>query len=415
MVNGDEFRRLVLSALDAHIVAAGGPVVASLSSSDEENAINALAGAAKRLRDSPSLLSGDPEGVFTFEDPILAVAALWHRRSEEVQNLVVSAGSPGEDLQSGVRLSWMLTGIHAFLSRGDHAKVELGGRTPRAPVNFKGEGLHIAVTGDAGYKGLAQDNVVRLILDRHSKAPFDFVIHLGDVYFAGGIEEMTKNFLSPFSKIRNAGTIVYSLIGNHDLYYGGEGYLFALNILGQPGRYFLIENAHWRIACLDTALGAERILANDAKLDEQQLEWFDALLRSSDPRPLLLMSHHYILSGWEPAAASLVDQLGTQVKDKVFAWYWGHEHSAALYGKESFGFYGACIGNGSFLAKWSRPNPKLPSPEWYPTGQCTCFGPAKKNFWQHGYIELELSQNSLIETVWLEDGSSHGRTLAKNL
>src|SRR5260370_22692920 len=309
MLTSDVFQQVVLATRDAKVVAAGGVSPPPLSASDEECAIAALTDAARRLKEDPSLLSGDPDGDFTFEDPILAIAAFWCRSSEEVHQLVVAAGSAGEELQSGVRLSWMLTGVHAFLSRGDHAKVELGGRTPSAPIKVKEEQLHIAVVGDAGYKGLAQDKVLRLILDRHNEVPFHFVIHLGDVYFAGGIKEMTVNFLNPFSKVRNAAATLYTLLGTHDLYYGGEGYLFALNILAHPRRYFLIETPHWRIACLDTSLGAERILGNDAKLDENQLNWLDGILRSRDARPLILMSHHYLVSGCEQPAATLLNQL----------------------------------------------------------------------------------------------------------
>jgi hypothetical protein len=302
MLTGQEFAKTIFESLDARIAQAGGSQPGpELSAADVDKATLALRDAAQRLKDNPSLLSGDPDGVFTFEDPVLAVAALWSRQADELYNsLVVSAGSEGDDLKSGLRWSWMLTGVHAFLSRGDHNKVILGGRVPIAPLETKKENLRVAVVGDAGYKGVAQDTVISLLLARHAANPFDFVIHLGDVYFSGGVEEMTRNFLNPFSRINSAGARLFTLLGNHDLYYGGEGYLFALNLLAQPGRYFLLTNPHWRIACLDTSLGAAKILGNDAKLDEGQLRWFEALLQADDPRKLILMSHHFLLRLGKP-------------------------------------------------------------------------------------------------------------------
>jgi Calcineurin-like phosphoesterase len=415
MLNSDQFQRIVRSALEPPTIEAGDslshPRSSALDLSDQERAIIALRDAAQRLKNDPTLLSGDPKGVFTYEDPILAAAAYWARNSEELyERMVTTAGSsPGANLKE-LRWEWILTGIHAFLSRGDHAKVLLGGRTPAGPIQISEDKIRIAVVGDAGYRGAAQDKVLRLILRRHSKARFDFVIHLGDVYFAGSNDEMTRNFLDPFSKLRNAGIKVHTLVGNHDLYYGGESFLFAINILGQPGRYFLIENPHWRIACLDTSLGAERILGNDAQLDEGQLNWLEGLLNKEDSKRLVLMSHHFIISGWEKPASSLDNQLKDRVREKIFAWYWGHEHRCSLYDRDPHGFYGACVGNGSFLSKWSPPSAS-PTPDWYAKGRCTCFKSQKKNFWPHGFVELELTKDKVLETVWLENNEKYVRQL----
>jgi hypothetical protein len=412
LLTSTDFERVLEEAADARFASAGSSMGSGLDTADEQRAIEEIQKAYSRLSANPSLRSGDPDGVFTYEDPILAVAAYWSRLSEQASDLMAPAGSPpGADLKAGVRWQWIVTGVHAYLSRGEHTRVVLGGRTPAAPVTVDQESLRIAVVGDAGYAGLAQDNVIRLILDRHSQAAFDFVIHLGDVYFAGGIEEMTRNFLNPFSKIRNAGPRVFTLVGNHDLYYGGEAFLFALNILNQPGRYFVVESPQWRIACLDTSLGAERILGNDARLDEGQLDWLDSLLRRNDGKRLILMSHHFIVSGWEKPASSLSEQITARVKGKVFSWYWGHEHCAALYAKGEQGFHGACIGNGSFLEKWRPPNVSYTQPQWYPNGRCTCDKESKAHFWQHGFLELQISRQDVTETVWLEDGSHFARPL----
>lgn len=77
-----------------------------------------------------------------------------------------------------------------------------------------------------------------MILERHRDDPFEFAIHLGDVYFAGDVNEMALNFLNPFSKLTRSGMRLFTLVGNHDLYYGGTSFIFAMNMLEQPGIFF---------------------------------------------------------------------------------------------------------------------------------------------------------------------------------
>lgn len=190
---------------------------------------------------------------------------------------------------------------------------------------------------------------------------------------------MSRNFLVPFSALRRSECPVYTLCGNHDLYYGAEAYLGAIKVLQQPGRYFAIENDHWRIACLDTSLAAARTLRNDGQLDEGQLNWLRKLMALRDGKRLVLMSHHFIISGWDSPAESLRRVLAEDARDKVFAWYWGHEHRAAAYDRQGHGFFGASVGNGAFPENWSLPSrlsrgAGATTPVWFSKSRCTCFG-----------------------------------------
>jgi hypothetical protein len=373
--------------------------------------LQTLQDAITRLDKTPSLFSGDPQGIFTYEDPILAVAALYCRSGLEAQ---VGTAAPGEELTNRAVLRWALTGIRAWLSRGDEAFITLSGRVPTGPITFDNETVRIAILGDAGYCGQAQNNVLRLIRERHNDKPFNFLVHLGDTYFAGSEQEMLKHFLDPFAPFWHAGIKVMTLCGNHDLYYGPTGYSAALRILGQPGRYFVIDTPHWKIACLDTALGAERLLRDDGKLDAGQLDWLDGILRSGEGKQCILMSHHFILSSWEDPSPSLSHQLRERAKSKVFAWYWGHEHCCATYHYDPHGFYGACVGNGAFLDKWEPPSLlKQEQPDWYAKGRCECYSSDGQHFWPHGYLDLELTRDQLIENYYLEGGEVYTRILKR--
>lgn len=418
MIDARAFEQaLTASAGEARLYGAAGKLktarlpIKPLPSDDEIE--GALAAASLRLQKHPELLSGDPNGVFTFEDPVLAAALYWLRKSEASHKALYGAAgkAPGEKLKEGwYRPAWIKTGVRALFSQLSNTRVQLAAMTPDAPVETKSSPLRIAVCGDAGFAGVAQDRVIGMILARHRQKPFDFAIHLGDVYFAGNVEEMALNFLDPFSKITRAGLRLLTLVGNHDLYYGGTSFMFAMKMLQQPGRYFLIESPHWRIACLDTSLGAVNIAGDDARLDQKQLEWLDSILGSADKRPVVAMSHHFSISGWGAPPVSLTSQLNHRFEDSIFAWYWGHEHNCALYSRSSANtWWGACVGNGSFIENWSEPGKQ--APEWFPRKPCTCYphkGPAYR---PHGFVELELHPDRIEETSRMENKETYSRTL----
>src|SRR5580658_136312 len=79
--------------------------------SDEEIEA-ALAAAATRLKEHPELLSGDPNGVFTYEDPVLAEALYWLRKSVDSNRTLFGAAGKlsGEKLKEGwYRPAWIKT------------------------------------------------------------------------------------------------------------------------------------------------------------------------------------------------------------------------------------------------------------------------------------------------------------------
>lgn len=420
----EEFESLLANLADAPIRSAGGRssrrsttgkssrrIKADLSEFeggiDEERVQQELRRARARLKRDPSLFSGDSTGFFTYDDPILAITAYLYQSHLQMSSVLACAGKEGEDLRNQSYWKWAKTAIHMWLSRNDKSYQTLMGMTPRESIKIDKDVMRFAVTGDAGFRGQAQTNVMYSIRDRHRDAPFDLLIHLGDIYFAGQGGEFFHHFLAPFQSV---GPRVVTLVGNHDLYVGADAFLDALKILKQPARYFCVENPHWRVACLDTALPAETLRRNSGLLDNGQLSWLDEQLEAGDGKEMVLMSHHYIVSGWAKPSSGLKSQLASRLS-KIFAWYWGHEHSCATYDKKAAGFYGACVGNGAFLEVWKAPRLK-PLPKWYAKGRCSCYQERSK-FWPHGYLELELHRTQVIEKYHLEGGKSYTRTLKR--
>jgi Calcineurin-like phosphoesterase len=371
-----------------------------------------------RLKACPSLLRGEAIGGFTYSDPILS-QILWATRTfvTKQPSVLQAAALPGGNLRSNTKFwgLWFVVALKTFKSRNHPSFKVLATRIPKKPLRIDKEILRVAVLGDAGYRGVAQDRVLEMLMRRHRDRPFDVVVHLGDIYFAAGAEEVLEHFMTPFSDIRNTGARVYSLVGNHDLYYGATAYDHLLKLLQQPGRYFAIETPHWKIACLDTSLFDNSLARQHGALDDGQLQWLRELLRKKPLIPTILMSHHYYISGWEPGGEVLRAQLEQTLKDGAFAWYWGHEHRCATYDRGERGFYGACVGNGAFIEAWSKPSHPGPGvPSWYASGRCKCYKKNDNNrHWPHGFLEMELHPSAIHETYHLEDGPHYERTLRR--
>ncbi len=379
-----------------------------------------LENARQRLQNNPSLLVGGASGEFTYSDPILAQALYGIRLYLKAEPNVVRGGAyDGANLNSSAKMwgRWAMVGVGIFLNRHDPSLQSLAARIPAGPVLMEEkQPIRLAVVGDAGFSGVAQKRVLQMIRKRHQQRAFDAVIHLGDIYFAAGADEMLANFLGPFFELRNAGMKVYTLLGNHDLYYGAEAYEHALTVLQQPGRYFSIEGSRWRILCLDTSLFDDSLGRLNGQIDGPQLQWLEHQLSDTGDRGIIVMSHHYYVSAWKPGGDSLRVQLQHQMNGNVFAWYWGHEHACATYDRGSHGFYGACIGNGAFRERWRKPDEaRAGYPSWYAEGRCKCYGADDDNHWPHGFLELELLPDSINETYHLEDGPEilHERTLRR--
>jgi hypothetical protein len=422
MTREDELRSELQGLARLEAAGAGGAGADDFAQASEAGAEGStpthilLRQALKRLEDDPSLLSGDPDGVFTYEDPILAVAGrayhLYHTQGDPGVS-AGAAGVPGTDMRNRSLARWIQVFIHAWSTRHDPALIDLAGLTPTEAITVNRGVVRIAVVGDAGYRGYAQDNVLRIMREHHRTKPFDLVVHLGDTYFGGSVEEVIRHFLDPFAVFRQPQSRVATLCGNHDLYYGAAGFVHTINILGQPGRYFAIETPGWRILCLDTTLGAERLLRNEGCLDTGQLKWVETELGKDGEKGVVLMSHHFIVSAWNKSPSpTLAHQLGHFARQKVFAWYWGHEHSCVTYASDPHGFYGACVGNGAFLERHTAPVDAQPGlPSWFAGGRCACFGPRGPHFWPHGYLEIEVVPGRLVENYYLEDGETHVRVL----
>lgn len=234
----------------------------------------------------------------------------------------------------------------------------------------------------------------------------DVVLHLGDTYYSGAESEVQARLVGNWPK-RPDGTLNRSLNGNHEMYSGGAGYFQAVRgFFEQPASCFAMQNSKWILACLDTAY-------EDFDLDAKQVAWLKSIVDAAGTRKLILFSHHQPFSQLDNQGPKLQVALADLLrKQRIHAWYWGHEHRLVLYDPHPiWGLKGRCVGHGGFpgfrddlpdahgdLYQWlilpAQPHvPKaqlLDGPNFWITQETTGFSP-------HGYVFLEFDGDTLWE------------------
>ncbi len=231
-----------------------------------------------------------------------------------------------------------------------------------------GDIIKVAILGDWGTDTEESD----FIGDEVCKKIPDFSIHLGDTYYTGIKEEIEDNFGAgsywPYASVGN-----FALLGNHEMYSGGEDYFTTLllmmgyikndELIKQKTSFLCLENDYWRVVCLDT--GYDSLSKNFAglyikdnlllKLNDIQLNWLrkNVFTSSLDKRGIIFLSHHQYFSAFDTKsneypipAVQLYEFID---KNTPVLWLWGHEHRFSIYGcyQHSTGIkaFGRCIGH----------------------------------------------------------------------
>jgi len=172
--------------------------------------------------------------------------------------------------------------------------------------------------------------------------PIDLVMHLGDVYYAGDVDETQQRFLAHWPK--RAGALHRALNGNHEMYSGGKGYFdHILPQFEQPASHFALRNDHWLLVGLDTAYQSYDLFGDQAR-------WLTALAAANPAHRIMLFTHHQPFSYFESGGLELVRKLSALLQQgRIAVWYWGHEHSCTIYQRhEHWRMHGRCIGHSGF-------------------------------------------------------------------
>lgn len=212
--------------------------------------------------------------------------------------------------------------------------------------------VSIAILGDWGTGGATSESVMNSIT---TTVKPDYIIHVGDVYYAGtplstgpngshyfGAGEEQENLLDswPSSYIGRS----FTLNSNHEMYSGANGYFNeALNASnhgsGTPfsaqkgSSCFALQYGGWTILGLDSAYMASSIDAfmtgSIGGADGAQGQWIKSL--GLTPENTIVLTHHNGFAFDCSSVSSLWGEINGALNGDPYAWYWGHVHNGIVY------------------------------------------------------------------------------------
>ncbi|WP_293750826.1 metallophosphoesterase [uncultured Paraglaciecola sp.] len=220
--------------------------------------------------------------------------------------------------------------------------------------NHVGSDPVIGIVGDWGTGLYTDKNGVnssispseRVMNDIKKNHKLDYLLHLGDVYYAGteyrpfSFEEWLnfKVLWPDQGKDRN-----FTLNSNHEMYGDASGYFkVALESDGPFGHqngmsYFSVNYGKWLLIGLDSGYYSDS--ANGTKfymdgaigtdLFNQQIKWLESFKEHDGP--IMIMSHH---NPCDFTGDVLDNTLWKQVTDAIgtpAVWYYGHVHNGVVY------------------------------------------------------------------------------------
>ena len=262
----------------------------------------------------------------------------------------------------------------------------------------------------------------------------DYLIHLGDVYYAGTDwrplpGEETDNFYDLWPDQGPARNL--TLNSNHEMYGAGSGIFdVALQANGKFAvqnemPYFALTYGPWLVLGLDSAyysdayngrkfymLGA---IGTDAL--DQQIDWVKQF--AGHQGPIMVMTHHDTVDLAGDSMTPLFNQVAEALGRPPTLWYWGHVHNAIVYNQlgagSSIPTLGRCCGHGAipFGPAWGlQPggvtNPNIayfahtPDPELPDTGGSNPANPRVRN----GYALVTLHTDGGFTEQFYETGDS---------
>jgi hypothetical protein len=276
-----------------------------------------------------------------------------------------------------------------------------------------------------------------------------YLVHLGDVYYAGtpNSDDQTDllyfpwheeqvNFLNywPVPPPLPTGRS-FALNSNHEMYSGGEGYFkVALgdprfggqkdSKTGKAASYFALTYGAWTIIGLDSAYYDPSPMCMTGSLGgtahTQQAEWLRGLVQSKtcDPAKCIIMTHHAPITYDGSALETYTDSSGntyglwTEVTAALGAppayWYYGHIHNGIIYNRSNpltgGGSLLRCLGNGAlpYGNAWGLKNvPAGVIDYYYKTPN-----PSDPNgiLLYNGFVLLTLTKNGPVQEQFYQQG-----------
>lgn len=357
-----------------------------------------------------SLLNNDP-------DSLLKDAA-------NPKSILTHVGADGEVYFGGVYYDATDVGwAYVFLAMAETLADEPDFNTnPASPIPIPNT-TTIAIMGDWGGNNTPAQQVATAVQKQNP----NYVIHLGDVYYAGTNSGLflspyeTDNFMAPWP---GAAGSSFALNSNHDMYAYATG-LFDTTLTSpvfaaQNGcSYFVLTNDNFRIVGLDSAYFAPDDMFMIGSLgnsdNQQQLQFLasQAQAAAAAKQSMIVLTHHNGLATDGSLLDAKKNPLWTQVGNALSTlpngtpvlWYWGHVHVGAVYVPRPCNkvlVYPRCSGHGCI--PWGvATDLQSANVIW---GEKEVLGPSSNYFVTNGFTTLALKGASLTETFYDQLGNS---------
>ena len=289
------------------------------------------------------------------------------------------------------------------------------GRTLSYPLpapRSGGNELVIGVLGDWGTGEPVAQAVLELVMEQKP----DLILHVGDIYYAGTMDEVQHNFLNPVQGARQQAGLqvpVFTIPGNHDYYSGGAAFYsligqlnegIAQNQYVQGASFFNLIGQKWQLQAMDTGYYDSDLFdvqQDITHLHASEAAWHVEQIQAGVQagRKVILFSHHQLFSGFlnigtptnppsqDPNYNPYLTESFAPVLGQVSAWFWGHEHLLEVYGPYQGLSAGRCIGYSAFPVLTSQ-NP-------------------------YAFLYTEVPADTNVELGTTQDVYNHGFTILK--
>lgn len=279
--------------------------------------------------------------------------------------------------------------------------------------------LRIALVSDFG-TGLYHS---KYIAKRFVEAKYPYVVHGGDVYYAGRESEFRTNFKPQLDPLLNRGTQVFTMNANHEMYSSGGPYFAYISERKQRDPQQLQEGSYFCLRFGKTLqlVGIDTAYFRDGRFDESSLQrWLrDVLIRGRELGMInvLFSPNEPYTYGDTDLTKLLTEDLSGVVRNERLAdlWFWGNTHYCALFDQApGLPFIGSCIGHGGYpYGRMRAGRPSAAPVRFLETGaRFPAWTEVRQDRGNNGYCELSVTHDGTV-TLHYIDWMSRSRATAK--
>lgn len=326
-----------------------------------------------------------------------------------------------------VDFCWIIFVIeYVLLKVGEISKYKFGTTPITVTVPNTQASLTLALVGDWG-TGIWQDGArpqapaQQIMAQIQALQPLpDYIIHLGDVYYAG--TQCEDQFIAPCEEKNNFVSLwqagakgTFALNSNHEMYNGGNGYFkdalgSSLFQAQQGTSYFALEFQDWLIFGLDSAYyDSSTFFLDGALTDTDQLGFINNF--DLQGKNIMVMTHHNGLSVDGSATTALWTDMCNALGSAPQVWYWGHIHNGIVYSNQSAAgnTLARCAGHGAipFGNAYALNNNGVPldSIDYYASTPLPNPDQQQQNRVLNGFALVTLQAGSITEAYY-EQGNT---------